>query len=263
MVSFFAPCNHPRASLFLKGFWQTEGIPAYRIETILPKGEVELIFSFGGSAEFSRETIGDGNTPRCFINGISSMPVRLTAPREQRFFGVVLQPAAVKKLLKAPSGTFLNAIIDMELVDTIFNAVWHELAACTNFEQRISYMQQWVLRRQPAMHRQEMELSCFLDSREELLNVKAMANRFCYSTRQLNRKMQELFGMSSEIILRFKRYQHALNLVHHSAEIFTGIAYSAGYFDQSHFNREFKEYTGLTPGAYRMQKSNLPGHIYQ
>ena len=263
MNSFFAPCTNTVASLFLKSFWQTEGNPAYKVETILPKGEVELIFSFSGAADFCRNAVGHGSTPRCFINGISNMPVRLVVPVEQKFFGVVLQPAAVKKLLKAPSGNFLNAIIDLELVDKIFSSVWHQLAACESFEARVRHMQHWIIQKQPSMHQQEFELSGFLNSGDELHNVTQMAQRFCYSTRQLGRKVQELFGMSSEVVLRFRRYKQALNLVHHSTETLTRIAYAAGYYDQAHFNREFKEYTELTPGAYRVQKSSLTGHLHQ
>jgi AraC-like DNA-binding protein len=33
-------------------------------------------------------------------------------------------------------------------------------------------------------------------------------------------------------------------------ESLTSIAYGCGYFDQSHFIKEFKSFTGLTPSAY-------------
>jgi AraC-like DNA-binding protein len=51
--------------------------------------------------------------------------------------------------------------------------------------------------------------------------------------------------------------------MHHSNETLTRIAYGCGYYDQAHFNREFKEYTGLTPGTYRQQQSHLAGHLFQ
>ena len=263
MLNSFTPCTQSGAALSVKSFWHTEGTPDYQVEHILPKGDVELIFSFGDNAYFDRGGAAHGQTPRCFINGISNIPLRLVAPRHQSFFGVVLHPAAVKKLLKAPSGHFLNAITDLELVDKRFTGMWHELAACRTFDERVCFMQSLVLQKQPSLHQQEMCLSSFLASAEEVHSVAQMASICCYSTRQLHRKVQELFGMSSEVLLRFKRYQQALNRMHHSTETLTRIAYDSGYYDQAHFNREFKEYTGLTPGDYRQRKSHLAGHLFQ
>jgi AraC-like DNA-binding protein len=160
---------------------------------------------------------------------------------------VVLQPAAVKKLLAVPSGTFLNAITDLELIDKTFGAIWHQLAACQDFEERVRFMQYWVLQKLSAIHQQEAALSQFLNSTDEVNTVAELPSNFCYSTRQLHRKVQELFGMSSEVLLRFKRYQQALHHMHHRTETLTRIAYSSGYYDQAHFNREFKEYTGPYP----------------
>jgi AraC-like DNA-binding protein len=263
MIVSFAQCTNPAASLYLKHCWQTSGSPAYATETILPKGEVELIFSFGDTLDFVREGLEHGITPRCFINGISNVPVHLKAPQQQIFFGVVLQPAAVKKLLSTPSGVFLNTITDLELIDKSFGPLWHQLADCENFEARVSTIQAWALQRRAKLYEQELALSHFLSSPEEIQTVASLANSFCYSTRQLHRKVQELFGMSSEVLLRYKRYRQALYLMHRSSETLTSIAHECGYYDQAHFNREFKEFTGLTPGSYRQQQSHMPGHLFQ
>jgi AraC-like DNA-binding protein len=166
-------------------------------------------------------------------------------------------------LLSAPSGVFLNAITDLELIDKSFGHIWHQLADCESFESRVSTVQAWALERRAKLYEQELALSQFLSSTEEIQTVANLASTFCYSSRQLHRKVQELFGMSSEVLLRYKRYHRALHLMHRSSETLTSIAYECGYYDQAHFNREFKEFTGLTPGAYRQQQSHLPGHIFQ
>src|SRR5690349_5616079 len=104
MISSLGVCTHPATRMFLKNFGQMQSCPPYAIESILPKGETEIIFSFAEDLPFQLADISGGRTPRCFINGISSIPVRLHAPAQQFFFGVVLQPAAVKKLLATPAG---------------------------------------------------------------------------------------------------------------------------------------------------------------
>jgi hypothetical protein len=46
------------------------------VEYILPKGEIELIFSFGDTIDFHQSGADAGSTPHCFVNGISNTPVR-------------------------------------------------------------------------------------------------------------------------------------------------------------------------------------------
>jgi AraC family transcriptional regulator len=48
-----------------------------------------------------------------------------------------------------------------------------------------------------------------------------------------------------------RRVTHASTLLLKGEMSLADIAYSAGFSDQSHFNRVFKRITGLTPGAFR------------
>jgi AraC-like DNA-binding protein len=252
----------PAQRAFIKSFWEMECRPAGGTEQILPKGTIEIIFSFGEGVAYQRGAVR-GTTPRCFISGISSNRVTLQLPAHQHFFGVALQPAAVKKLLGAPSGAFHNAITDAELVQKELGGLWHELAATVSFDERKSKVTGWIEGRQQALHGQDLALSSLLQEPEPATSVRALAATFCYSPRQLQRKVQEFFGMSPELLIGYKRYQRALQAVHAGGASMTSIAYDCGYYDQAHFNRDFKSFTGLTPRAYRDRRSSLPEHLYE
>jgi AraC-like DNA-binding protein len=45
------------------------------------------------------------------------------------------------------------------------------------------------------------------------------------------------------------RFERALLLARQGGRL-TDVALNAGYYDQSHFNREFSRFTGQAPGAY-------------
>jgi AraC-like DNA-binding protein len=262
MTASYTVCDDAPTARFVKAFWQTQGAPAYQKETILPKGVIELIFSFDSPVPVSRNSQFNSSTPRCFVSGISDSSIHLNIPERQDFFGIELHPAAVKKLLRIPSGEFLNTITDLEGISKIFNSLWHQLAEVESFHARMNIAQQWLRPSLCDVAQHEMTISDFLVSSPESINVASLAAQFCYSTRQLHRKAQELFGMSTEGLIRYKRYIHALQLMHHSQESLTRIGYHCLYYDQAHFIREFRDFTGLTPGNYRQQKSSLPGHLY-
>ena len=84
-----------------------------------------------------------------------------------------------------------------------------------------------------------------------------------YSPRQLSRKLTEATGMNTEEILLYKKYLHALDLIHQSDLSLTQIAYQSQFSDQSHFIRSFKTYSGMTPGVYKASKGFMKGHFYE
>ena len=69
--------------------------------------------------------------------------------------------------------------------------------------------------------------------------------------------------MNTETFLLYKKYLESLQLLHNPNLSLTQIGLKAGYYDQSHFIREFKSFTTLTPKDYQASITDLPGHIFR
>jgi AraC-like DNA-binding protein len=67
-------------------------------------------------------------------------------------------------------------------------------------------------------------------------------------------------GLTPKTYFRVRRLQAALRTLTTSASGAT-VAADLGYFDQPHFVREFREFTGVTPTHYLRQQALIPGHI--
>ena len=94
------------------------------------------------------------------------------------------------------------------------------------------------------------------------LTVKKISDEICLSERQLRRFSTEWLGMNTEEYILYNKYLTSLQLLHDSKWTLTEIGLKAGYYDQSHFIREFKSYTELTPKEYRKIFTDFPGHIF-
>jgi AraC-like DNA-binding protein len=79
--------------------------------------------------------------------------------------------------------------------------------------------------------------------------VTAMASEAALSRKQFERRFREEVGLAPKPFSRIVRFQRALWLLRGPLRTIE-VAYESGYFDQPHFNREFKELSGVTPGAY-------------
>jgi AraC-like DNA-binding protein len=244
--------------------WQIDGVPSFNKENILPKGIIEIIFSFSSSMIAAKMGSKHYDLSKCFINGFNTMPIQLSLPERQSFLGIRLQPMGIKKLLKVPASAFSDSIVDLTLVEPAFNSLWHQLADQNSFDNRISVFYNWVEKRFSNLSLQEQLINDFLNAAgKHELSVKELAASLFYSPRQLSRKLNEATGLNTEEVLLYKKYLHAVQLIHHSSLSLTEIAYESNFSDQSHFIKSFKTYTGMTPGEYHRQKSFLQGHIYE
>jgi AraC-like DNA-binding protein len=84
---------------------------------------------------------------------------------------------------------------------------------------------------------------------EGLIPVGRLVSETGLSQRHLSRKFQEYVGLSPKEYLRVSRFIHSLDhLKRYPVFSLTEVAYKSGYYDQAHFIRDYKDYTGYTPG---------------
>lgn len=183
--------------------------------------------------------------------------------KEQVFLGVLFQPLAIKKIFGIHNYEFSNIPLDLTLLDPSFHSIWHQLADQVNFNNRVKVLLNWAKRHTIEWNPQEQFINQFLyASHQHDLSVRVLAGSLNYSTRHLSRKIFEVTGMNTEEILAYKKYLHAVHLIHYTHLPLTAIAYQSQYADQSHFIKSFKQYTKMTPGEYRRNKSGIKGHLY-
>jgi len=245
--------------------WQIDQLTAFQHEYIIPKGIIEVIFNFSETGPILAQV---GSTayhlPNCFISGFTRVPIQVRLPKQQVFFGVLFQPLAVGKIFGCPAAEFSGITVDITLVNSGFAALWHQLAEQDNFDARVSILLDWIRKKDSRFDPREQLINRFLYAADDHdIQAPELASSLCYSSRHLARKIFEATGMNTEEILLYKKYLHAVHLMHHTELPLTAIAYQSRFSDQSHFIKSFKTFTNMTPGAYRQQKSVIKGHLYK
>lgn len=87
-----------------------------------------------------------------------------------------------------------------------------------------------------------------------------------YSHRRFTTLFRGAVGLSPKLFCRVQRFTHALHEAEAGSTLsrplsWSALALNAGYSDQAHFNRDFLEFTGLTPGRYRALAPTFSHHV--
>ncbi|NQE62098.1 helix-turn-helix domain-containing protein [Caulobacter sp. RHG1] len=92
-----------------------------------------------------------------------------------------------------------------------------------------------------------------LNAHQRLLTldtVEAMAAALDISTRHLTRLSLRMFGFTPKLLIRRQRFLRTLQTLRERPDAPLGELIDEGYFDQSHFVRDFKLFMGMSPSRY-------------
>lgn len=251
-------------SNYVTAIWETIP-PGVSRELILPKGTVEMIFNLSdpmqGILPHQEKAI---TAPGCFLQGMNTHVVNVQYGRSQHLLGICLHPHKVKQLLGILPSECKNTLIDLTLLQPVFRDVCHRLQEAGGFAERVSIIENTF----PVLDKADCSRTKYFSelfsspAGQPICSIDVLSKQLCYSSRQLNRKAQEMFGVSTEELVVHKKFRASVSLMHGAKRTLTDIAYESGFYDQAHFCRIFKNYTGLTAKQYQLQKSGLPFHIF-
>ena len=274
----FIPENTPLEE-FASLMWELEG-KENCTEWILPSGIIEIVFNLSApmSATFQNGITID-KAPRCFIQGIHTKILEVNYSARHHLFGVRLQPHTLRDLIGLLPTEISNQAIDLTLIQSKYDRLWHQLIEAKSFSDRVMLVKEFFGPREIKKCRRTQILSDLFfedgtrsypshdqripsEKHQAFESVEKLAQQVCFSSRHLNRKSKELFGLTAEELIRYKKFLRSVELMHSERLSLSEIAYLSGFFDQSHFIRIFKSFTTMTPKKYQQTKSNLPYHLF-
>lgn len=261
----YTPSNEIE-KLFINNVWRLDAYyPESITETILPKGTIEIIFNLSENIRYiNSKTDSNFTLPKCFINGVNFHPFNLIKLGQQTFIGIQLNTLGLKGLFNINVKEFNNNVVEGSLVCKSLHRLSQKLSLNNTFESQVSFIRQWLWElislSKFQQHIYNMQ-SIFYKSNADELSIYKLCKHINVSDRQLRRISGEWLGMNTETFLRYKKYLSSLFFLHSSTMTLTQIGLEAGYYDQSHFIREFISFTSFSPKKYLSASPIYPGHI--
>jgi AraC-like DNA-binding protein len=223
-------------------------------DLLIPDGHSELVFRFAGA--FTRWQLGEpakrAHMRRSYVIGGRSKSVLTRSPGGLRLAGVKLDPRALCAMLRRPLADFRDNTVDCaDLACPTLLELEDEIANLKSADQLPAVFDRFFLRRltgvedAPAI---ELLLGRIRATRGAQPILK-FAREHRLDVRTLERRFVACMGMTPKQFARVERFKHSYRQL--SAQRPGGRReHLESYYDESHFDREFRHFMGTSPMSW-------------
>lgn len=241
---------HPALTPYLSAYTVTFPTPSNMTDayTIMPTASTTLVYSFA-----------DG-TIRGNLRGVNTAPANVgkAANCMDMLILIEFRPGGLFPFLGIRQQELLNEAFSFyDLDKNLHLEIETALLSSQDITGLVQRLDEVFLNRLPFVHHHP-QLAAAMNAvvtAKGFLRTKTITDEVHYSEKQLNRLFKEYVGIGTKHFARIVRLNHALALLEQQPWSLTHIAAQAGYFDQSHFNKEFQQICGITPAQYRKKMS--------
>jgi hypothetical protein len=249
---------YPDLESLVKCYWTLEvsaeeNSPRQRI---IPDGCIEMIFILGD--DIKRYTSDDEFIiqPRAMVLGQTIEPFYIEPTGYVNSFAARFYPYGFANFVTAPIKKLANkeTPIDLLFGENSAKELEQKIIQATNTENRIEIIEDFLLKK----FKNEVIIDSIVKSTIDIIlstkggtPINAILNEDLSKRRQLERKFSKQVGISPKQLGKVIRLQAALKmLLNKQSENLTQIAYKSEYYDQAHFIKDFKEFTGTRPKEF-------------
>lgn len=241
----------------IKSYWTLESLKEETPvkNTIVPDGCMKLIFHYGDLySHYNNE--GNCNVlPRCFLIGQLTQPFEVEPTGRTGTFFVCFHPNGFLPFATFPIKEMENKAVTL---DKLFGEGGEEMEQsilnANSTSDRIAIIEAFLLNRLKESKAFDNIVKSTVETiltANGQLSVDELSRQNNTSRRQLARKFSSDIGLSPKQLSKTIRLQATLKvLLTKKVTSLTDLAYESEYYDQAHFIKEFKEFTGLTPKEF-------------
>ncbi len=219
-------------------------------------GTAELVIDIGGWS-------GSGGG----ISGPQSQSFIIERTAHDELLGIHFNPGGAFPFLGFPFG-------DLHGTSITLADLWGEQRAsqllcllheARTVEMKFRILEEWLMliANRPLKHHPAVSFAIKEFRRDSgLVSSATVAEKVSLSQRRFIQLFRDEVGLTPKLFCRVQRFQQVIRTVEKRRDVdWVDVALSCGYFDQSHFNHDFREFSGLSPTEYLELRTEHPSHV--
>lgn len=254
----------PIASLshYIKSFWlvDSESDTTPSKQKIIPDGYPELIFHYGDPFRIKIASTWSVQA-QSLVAGQIRNHFHLENTGRSGMIGIKLMPFTLSKLFALDMSCFKDKVVSLASVDPellrSFALLTPSLAGKDKFIESIqSLISDQLGKVDNRETSYEVAVKKILESKGSI-PVAQLCQFINISERQLERQFLKHIGISPKLYARIIRFNYIFELMQNQDQSWSDLVYQSGFYDQSHFIKNFKEFTGEDPSTYGFDEKNM------
>ena len=257
-------------SKFIRYYWSIEACANEPLHTerVLPLGNVDLMFHYKNSFLIQKEGKSVFRQSAANLGGLSTTFAHVSTAGETGMICVSFFPFGACHFFNLPLTEIAEQQIGLENIFRDTGEILDKIYCAGSMNERISFLESYLVSK-----------IAYIGDYENLLMVKSidlieqskgqisafmLADKLALSPKSLERKFNYYIGKSPKQYSKIIRFKNILDqLKSPNQHSLTRIAIENGYFDQSHFTRDFKKFTGYSPRDFLNVFDDISGNDLQ
>ena len=263
----------PELQHLIDTFWVFEndyGVPTTDSRIIAPNGKAKFIYSYlNGLSTIDNNRQTDYKEQDIFFIGIWDRPVTLTSKTQRTgTIGIELTPNGLHRFTRLSAFEIVNKIYSFtDIYGLAGRNLLERLSNTPNPDDKIIVLQNFLVDIVEMTNRNSSLIDFsvqLIKSSSGLVTIKELEQKMGYTKRYLDMLFKEHVGISPKAYSGIVRFQNFYQLWANSENnsFYSDNLYDL-YYDQSHFIREFRKFTGHSPKQYSTLKNDFGKIFYR
>jgi AraC-like DNA-binding protein len=241
----------PPLSEFVDSLWIYQGyVQEHARERVLPTGAMQLAFTLDGEGRI-----------RSGVSGARSEAVTLDTSRPFSAIGAHFRPGGGFPFFPLPASELHNRGVSLDVVwGADAAAIGERLWEAETPERQFRILERTLLERarDPRIGHPAVRYALDLFDRSNGAGpVGDVIERIGLSPRRFVELFRRQVGLSPKAFCRIRRFNEVLRRIERLHDVnWAEVALSCGYFDQAHFNHDFRAFSGISPSTYLRNRTS-------
>lgn len=247
-------------------YWQCAPRP-FAFERVLPKGAAQLVINLKEDRTRTYDLEGRGiDAPGAIVSGLATTFEIIDTDEQEHVVGVSFRPGGTRAFCDVPASELVGrevALADLWPVVAV-RCLREQLLEAPTPAAALDVLEAALTsawRDRPLHRASSAALRRFLHA-PDTARVSAVAEAVDMSVRRFIDAFTTDVGLTPKQFCRVRRFQHAVAAAHAGASVdWADLAAASGYYDQAHFIRDFRAFSGVTPTGYRAARTAFQNHV--
>ena len=254
----------PPLNFYINRFYYPDDSILPPREKILPLPAIDLKINFGGAFQVYRADQGEpfGALTESWVLGLWSTSHIVDWPLDMQYMGVSFKPGWAHLFLQIPLSELQNQVVSLDAIWGGFAAEIRErLYLTSTIQARFALLEELLLahiREAPQGLKAVQSAVREVARYHGVLSIRELSHRMGMSQKHLITQFRHMVGCTPKDLARLYRFAQVLEGIDPIQPVdWTLVAHQFCYHDQSHFIRDFEEFTGHTPTDYLRLRRHL------